>query len=249
MTDKIDMSLDAIIKMDGISGYKKGAGARRGGGNTGNAGSGSTARNNAASGNRNRGAMKNKMNRNNRSTPYSRASRIPDKWQHDMFDGPSRTPGSNHLLVSNLDYGVSDKDIQDLFAEFGLIKKAAVHYDRSGRSLGTADVIFEKRGDAAAAMKQYNGVLLDGRPMKITLVPSGDISQRSKPNVSSPGQGNFRSPKFGNASRGANSGTRSRGRGGGAGGLSNKGPRRNNQNRKSLTAEELDAELDAYVNK
>lgn len=72
MTDKIDMSLDAIIKMDGISGYKKGAGARRGGGNTGNAGSGSTARNNAASGNRNRGAMKNKMNRNNRSTPYSR---------------------------------------------------------------------------------------------------------------------------------------------------------------------------------
>ena len=76
---------------------------------------------------------------------------------------------STKIIISNLDFGVNDKDIRDLFQEFGAIKSSAVHYDKDGRSLGIAEVDFEKHENAIKAIDKYQNVKLDNRVMVIKI--------------------------------------------------------------------------------
>ena len=140
--EKVDMSLDDIIKQN-----KKNTRGGRGGRNRRGRGGGGPVR-----------GGRGRINKN-RSTPYSRVStvsrisfehsitlnlfpswstlmlrlltyisfqpkQLPDRWQHDLFDGDSGFRGGRNrnvgggistgckLHISNLDFGVSDSDIQ-----------------------------------------------------------------------------------------------------------------------------------------
>ncbi|CAI0443141.1 unnamed protein product [Linum tenue] len=74
------------------------------------------------------------------------------------------------LYVSNLDYGVTSQDIKVLFSEVGKLKRYSIHCDESGRPKGTAEVVYERYGDALAAIMRYDNVDLDGRPLRIELI-------------------------------------------------------------------------------
>ncbi|XP_065173870.1 THO complex subunit 4-like [Atheta coriaria] len=254
MVDKIEMSLDDIIK----TGKGRGRGGKRGGrgrpGNSPRRGGGGGPGSGVSPFHRRRttrggGVQAGRTRGGGMPGSYNRGD-VNSAWKHDLFEGfgprklaaaraaVSLGKGPTKLLVSNLDFGVSNSDIQELFAEFGPLKNASVHYDRSGRSLGTADVIFERRLDAIKAMKQYNGVPLDGRAMNIQITTS-EIATVLRPSVPSGPTGKF--VNRGGQRRGSGVSRMRTGRGG-------RGRSSNPRNQKKApTAEELDAELDAYT--
>ncbi|KAG5884610.1 hypothetical protein JTB14_024361 [Gonioctena quinquepunctata] len=187
MVDTIEMSLDDIIRSNKSPrgrGGRRGSRSLGGGGQRGRGSYRSSGRISAPV------AVQRSQGRGGIFRNYTRGD-VNSARKHDLVEGygtrklaaaraaVQATMGRpTKLMVSNLDFGVSDSDIQELFEEFGPLKSAAVHYDRSGGSLGTADVIFVTRSDAIKAMKQYNGVPLDGQAMNIQLTTSESPMRR-----------------------------------------------------------------------
>ncbi|KAL9365387.1 hypothetical protein Peur_043260 [Populus x canadensis] len=67
-------------------------------------------------------------------------------------------------------YVVTCPIIEVIFSEVGDLLRYSLHYDMSGRSKGTAEIVFALQTDPLAAIKRYNNVQLDGKPLKIELV-------------------------------------------------------------------------------
>jgi len=79
-------------------------------------------------------------------------------------------PNITKMNISNLEFGVTQGDMRELFGSVGKLKHVALHFDKNGRSQGTCEIIFERREDALTAYNQYNGVPLDGRSMLLELM-------------------------------------------------------------------------------
>ncbi|KAM3314149.1 hypothetical protein ACQJBY_033166 [Aegilops geniculata] len=245
MAESLDMSLDDIIKSNKKGNSSSGGGGRRREGRRGSAAAGSGAAAAAAGGvGPNRRAFKRS---GNRAAPYQPPKAPESAWQHDMYSDASARGGGGgrvsaietgtKLLITNLDFGVSTEDLKELFSELGDVKRCLIHYDRSGRSKGTAEVIFARRGDAVAALRKYNNVQLDGKPMKIEILGT---NTPTAPAAVPTNNGNYA----------RNVAKRPRARGGrgrrGGGGGSGSGGRRGKERSQPRSAEELDAELEKY---
>lgn len=123
-----------------------------------------------------------------------------EQWTHDLYgsagerrvgrqgsdlyvtvanDGARRTHAhagadadAGRILVSNLHHEVTRDDLVELFDRVAAVKDVKMHYDRAGRSNGTAHVFFARRRDALLAADRFHHVPLDGYPMQIELVSS-----------------------------------------------------------------------------
>lgn len=159
MSDKMKMSLDDIIKMKFNKNKFVNAKNERVQG-------GSIRKRNSEGGLRG-------IQRSRNGTGFIRKS----KFKQETPLKPPKKP--TLVMVCNLDYGVDDDDIMELFNQDGVVEKGFVHYDRDGNSLGTAHLSFKYREEAFQIIEQFHGVRLDGRRLKLHLVQNTSNFKRT----------------------------------------------------------------------
>lgn len=67
------------------------------------------------------------------------------------------------VTVWNLNYDVDEGEVKTTFERCGRVQDVILHYDRCGRSLGVADVIYSTEVEAERAVTETNGTRMDGR--------------------------------------------------------------------------------------
>ncbi|XP_057956092.1 THO complex subunit 4A isoform X1 [Malania oleifera] len=233
MSSALDMSLDDLIKTN----KKAGGGSSRGRGRASGPG--------PARRFPNRGA--------NRAAPYAPPKAPDSTWQHDMFADQalaypaqavraSAIETGTKLYISNLDYGVSNEDIKVIFFYFyALCCLINIPLITTSSEEGT-EVVFSRRADAVAAVKRYNNVQLDGKPMKIEIVGTNIVTPAPVPSAMSNTFGNTNGVARSGQGRGVAQG---RLRGGGGRGFG-RGRGRGRGRGEKVSAEDLDADLENY---
>ena len=73
-----------------------------------------------------------------------------------------------NIYVGNLSYGLSDNDLQNLFAEHGSVASAKIIQDRdTGRSKGFGFVEMPDDAEGQKAIDGLNGQSVDGRNLTV----------------------------------------------------------------------------------
>ncbi|BGP14256.1 hypothetical protein JCM10213_005853 [Rhodosporidiobolus nylandii] len=173
---------------------------------------------------------------------------------------------SAKLLIKNLHYEVSERELELLFIQIGPIAAGPkIKFDRSGRSEGIAWVTYGSEEHAAQAKEAFNGAPAKGQPIEVEFDYRIDrAAERGAPapgsllsRLNADSTPSTRGPKFasppsapgGRAPRGGRSertvsggaGPQRGGRGGARGG------REPRQKREPKTNEDLDKELEAFM--
>ncbi len=75
---------------------------------------------------------------------------------------------SKKLYVGNLSFGVTEGQLQEMFAPYGSVQRAQLISDRdTGRSKGFGFVEMTTDQEAQAAISGMNGQMVDGRALTV----------------------------------------------------------------------------------
>jgi len=135
-----------------------------------------------------------------RKAPYDKASRADGRWTNDKFSEiqeedesysivpqqpVSATPRTvagdlrntlkaqaTKLFVSNVEKQITQDELLQLFAGIGTVNSIELHFDKDGKSLGTALVNYGSKASAEVAVSEFNGRMLDGEELLIEVVGS-----------------------------------------------------------------------------
>jgi len=74
-----------------------------------------------------------------------------------------------NIYISNLGFNVKDEELSALFKDFGAVSSAKVITDKlSNQSRGFGFVEMSDDNAAQKAVKELNGVMVDGRSIKVS---------------------------------------------------------------------------------
>jgi len=73
-----------------------------------------------------------------------------------------------NIYVGNLDYRVNEKDLGDVFSEYGTVSSAKVIMDKfNGRSKGFGFVEMDNHDEANKAIRELDGATFENRKMMV----------------------------------------------------------------------------------
>lgn len=110
-------------------------------------------------------------------------STTPPQQTHGILSHSTKTkvvvPIGHRIVVSNLQSGVTEDDIRELFEDIGQLLVARLVRP------GTAEVIYKNLKDAQKAVDTYHNRQLDGQPMKCLLVNKRPLNNPTAPAIHS----------------------------------------------------------------
>ncbi|KFA60882.1 hypothetical protein S40285_04862 [Stachybotrys chlorohalonatus IBT 40285] len=153
--------------------------------------------------------------------------------------------GDSKIIVSNLPKDVTEKQIKEYFVQsVGPIRRVELVYGPNSQSRGIANVTFNKADGASIALQKLNGLLVDGRPIKIEVVVGAAQAKQVIPQAKSLAERTSQ-PKAQAKAQPKSAATDKQNTNVGKGGAARGGRGNKRQPRNSRPAKKTEAELDS----